>query len=90
MAMLHPRFNHLGRSDKKKVTPTKARLKAQAEHTRFLAKFGISPKPPRRLSGAVPLDNAAHNHRNPNLPPLSNTVGNGFRHSAPQYHEAEE
>jgi hypothetical protein len=78
MAMLHPRFNHLGRSAKKKAKPTKAQEKANQTHSQFLAKMGLNPNPQRkrvRLKGYVSLENAAVNPRTPVLVETSNDVG---------------
>lgn len=72
--MLHPRFNHLGRSKKKAKKPTKAQAAATAAHRQFLRNHGVDPDRKRiRLRGAIPLDNAAY-HRQPNLAPLSNSL----------------
>lgn len=49
MAMLHPKFNHLGRSKKK---PSKANAEAKAAHDKWLEKRGIKPISKRhRLKG---------------------------------------
>lgn len=87
MAMLHPKFNHLGRSrhrvksdpsrPKKKSILTKVQIQAREEHAAFLRSVGLPEKLPRRikLKGAVPLENAAHNPRRPELAPTSGFHG---------------
>lgn len=61
MGMLHPIYNHLGRSPKKAKKKSQAQLAAEAEHAKFLRKHGIDPTVKRRrLKGAVPLDIAAN------------------------------
>lgn len=55
MAMLPPKYNHLGRSNQKLRNPpqTKELLAAKAEHDRFLRSMGIDLKRRPRLKGAV-------------------------------------
>lgn len=56
MGMLHPKFNHLGRSKKNKKRTSKEQLKADLEHARFLRSHGINPNRKRVfLKGAVSL-----------------------------------
>jgi hypothetical protein len=43
MAMLHPKFNHLGRSEKK-PKKSKELTQARIHHVAFLRKMGIKPK----------------------------------------------
>jgi len=43
MGMLHPKYNHLGRSDKKPKV-SKELTAARVEHAKFLRKMGIKPK----------------------------------------------
>lgn len=75
MGMLHPRYNHLGRSKKKAKKPTKAQLAAQAEHEKFLASHGLKPATRRiKLKGCVPVENPSYVRR-PDLPPTSDVIG---------------
>lgn len=75
MAMLHPRFNHLGRSKKRKAKPSKALIEAQAEHQKFLDKLGLkTPTRRSKLKGCVPAENPRH-IRCPDLPPTSDVIG---------------
>lgn len=69
--MLHPRFNHLGRSHKKPGKRTKEQQAADTEHAKFLKKMGIEPTSRRRkLKGITPRENPNH-IRQPELPSTS-------------------
>jgi len=70
MGLLHPKYNHLGRS---KRTTAKIDPKAKAQHRKFLMKYGIDPDRKPKLRGAVPLANAFE-HRQPNVSPTSDCI----------------
>lgn len=59
MSMLHPRFNHLGRS-KKVSHKTKEQKLADLVHEKFLLKYGVEPGR-HRLKGVKKLDHQVNN-----------------------------
>lgn len=76
-SLLHPRFNHLGSSKKRRKKKPKAQIAAEAEHRKFLLSQGIDPDRKRRsLRGAVELDNAASldNLSRPNISKTSDKI----------------
>lgn len=72
MAMLPPKYNHLGRSRKKRRKTPQALVTANEEHVRWLKKMGVEPaKRRKRVYRTVELDNAALTPRAPNVSPTS-------------------
>ena len=47
MALMHPMYNHIGRSKKKKKKKTASMIVAEKSHKKWLASMGLDKKPKR-------------------------------------------
>ena len=50
MALMHPMYNHVGRSRKKKRKKTQSLLVAEKTHKKWLQSMGLDGKKPKRVN----------------------------------------
>ena len=50
MALMHPMYNHLGRSPKRKRRKTQSLLVAEKSHKKWLKSMGLDGKKPKRVN----------------------------------------
>ena len=53
MALMHPMYNHLGRSHKRKRKKTQSQLHAERQHAKWLKSMGILGKAPKRVNNTM-------------------------------------
>ena len=50
---MHPMYNHIGRSPKRKRKKTQSQLHAERQHAKWLKSMGISSKAPKRVNNTM-------------------------------------
>ena len=50
MALMHPMYNHIGRSKKKKKKKSQSLLVAEKSHQKWLSSMGLDGKKPKRVN----------------------------------------
>ena len=50
---MHPMYNHLGRSPRRKRRKTQSQLHAERQHAKWLKSMGISGKAPKRVNNTM-------------------------------------
>ena len=56
MALMHPMYNHLGRSKRKKKKKTASLLEAEKKHNKWLETMGYNKKPKRTNNTMITVD----------------------------------